>query len=258
MMDETEKDLSAQLKVAKAVYQARYAPAFDIVKKNQAQLLAYVMEHGGQSSKHLGFAQKLRMNLNITARLVPQGFAYGLAFFALLFGSGAFAAYAQRALPGQTLYGAKIALEQTHARFVSNPADRARVQMEFAGRRLEEAKSVQSQEQVVQAIQRFSKDVKQAKATLKQAADPVQIKAATAEIKEKAQEYKEILQEAKVRPGREVGVAAIEEAEKVLEQVKDEIVMEAVEADKADKEPEAQDEEAPKTGDQLQDGEVGL
>src|SRR3989338_2209765 len=223
----------------------------EVAERMRARVMACVMEHGGQPSKQLSFIQKLRMNLNITARLVPQGFAYGLGLFALLFGSGAFAAYAQRALPGQPLYGAKIALEQTHARFVSNPADRARVQMEFAGRRLEEAKSVQSQEQVVQAIQRFSKDVKQAN-------DPVQIKAATAEIKEKAQEYKEILQEAKVRPGREVWVAAIEEAEKVLEQVKDEIVMEAVEADKADKEPEAQDEEAPKTGDQLQDGEVGL
>ncbi|OGL65860.1 hypothetical protein A3B21_04740 [Candidatus Uhrbacteria bacterium RIFCSPLOWO2_01_FULL_47_24] len=222
----------------------------EVAERMRARVMAFVMEHGGQPSKQLSFIQKLRMNLNITARLVPQGFAYGLALFALLFGSGAFAAYAQRALPGQTLYGAKIALEQTHARFVSNPADRARVQMEFAGRRLEEAKAVESQEQVTEAIKRFSKDVKQAKETLKQASDPVQIKAAQQEITEKAQEYEVKLAETRMKPVREVGVAAIPVVDKEMQEAED-ALKEVAEPQKIDTDNTEEDE-------LLKDGEVGL
>lgn len=191
----------------------------------KARVMSYVMAHGGQPAKTLSFAQKFRMNFNIAAHLVPQGFAYAMALFVLLAGSAVFAGYARQARPGQSLYGAKIALEKTHVRFVSNPANRAQVQMELAGRRLEEAQNAVSVEQEAKVLRQFSRDVKEARSTLKQAGDPAQVQAATRELVKKAQEYEEKLSETKSKkPAREVDLAAISEAEEALLEIRGELV----------------------------------
>lgn len=167
---------------------------------------------------------------------IPPQFAYAIGLFALIVGSGFFAYQANTTLPGEKLYGAKIALEKTNVRFVSNPSERAKVQMEFAGRRLEEAQRA-APSAAPEAIKRFAQDVKAAQAALKQAADPVQAAAAQKELVQKAAEYETKLQQVKVgRSDRPVEMAAINEAEEALREVAK--VAEVVE--------------------ELEDGEVGL
>lgn len=153
--------------------------------------------------------------------ITPPSFAYGMAAFVIFAVSVAGAIAARSALPGQSLYSTKIALEQTHARFVSNPSERAKVQMEFAGRRLEEVRAVTaSPEQEGATLKRFSKEVKQAKDTLKEAADPLQVEAASAEITKKARQYQEELLKSKnTKSERTVDVAAYEEASNALKEV---------------------------------------
>ena len=217
--------------------------------------MAFIGQNGGQPAKNLNLMERFRLNLRY---LVPTEFAYALGFLALFGLSGVFAAYAQRALPGQTLYGAKIALEQTHVRFVSNPANRAQVQMELAGRRLEEAGALESSEGEEKALRQFSRDIKEAQNTLKQAGDPVQVKAATRELAKKAKEYEEKLSETKSKKPvrmREVDLAAMKEAEDILkeiqlEEVEGEVAEEGVASDETKTE-EVKEEE-------LKEGEVSL
>ncbi len=168
-----------------------------------------------------GFGRQLIAKLSFVQLLVPPKFAYGMAAFVVFAVSAGAALAARSALPGQSLYSAKIALEQTHARFVSNPSERAKVQMDFAGRRLEEARaSSVTPEQESKTLKRFSKEVKQAKDTLKEAADPLQAEAAATELSKKARKYQEELLKAKnIKSDRSVDVAAYEEASDVLKEV---------------------------------------
>src|SRR3989344_6037430 len=138
----TEQELIKQLKAAKSAYNKKLAPTSEDVERIRGILMARIAgsEVAPISVSRTGFM------LGFLRFVVPPQFAYGMAIFALLIGSASFAGYARQALPGQTLHGAKIALEQTHVRFVSNPASRAQVQMELAGRRLEEAEALASEE----------------------------------------------------------------------------------------------------------------
>ena len=152
----------------------------------------------------------------------PSRLAMPFAMIVLIAGTSSAFALSRTALPGQSLYGAKVAFDQTQVRFVSNPAERAKVQMEIAGRRLEEARQVSaSDENTAKALKHFSKGVHDANESLKSAADPLQVESASAELAKKAHEYEEKLLKTKeqVAPGRQVGVAAIEEAEQALDTV---------------------------------------
>ncbi len=217
----TDRELIGQLKAAKAQYNKQFAPSPESVERMRARVMAYVMEHGGQPARHLSLGERLKVNINFLRYITPPSFAYGMAAFVVFAVSAAGAFAARSALPGQSLYSTKIALEQTHARFVSNPSERAKVQMEFAGRRLEEVRAVTaSPEQEGATLKRFSKEVKQAKDTLKEAADPLQVEAASAEITKKARQYQEELLKSKnTKSERTVDVAAYEEASNALKEV---------------------------------------
>lgn len=212
----TDKELIQQLKAAKGAYHKQFAPATEAIEKSRARLMAIIVQDGAQPARPLSFVQRFSINWGY---FVPPQLGYAMGLLVIVAGFATFSAYAHEALPGQSLYSTKIALEQTHVRFVSNPSERAKVQMEFAGRRLEEARSA-SPEQESKTLKRFSKEVKQAKNTLKEAADPLQVEAAAAELSKKAREYQEELFKSKsIKSQRNVDVAAYEEAADALKEV---------------------------------------
>lgn len=144
-----------------------------------------------RSLGHIGLISLMRS-------FAPPRFVYALSIFVFLTASGAVAMASRNALPGDTLYGAKLAVEKTQVRFTSNPASRAKIQMELAGNRLKEVRMIKQEGGVPNgrmddALTRFAKDVNEATDVLKQAADPAQVKAAASEIVQKAAQYKEEL-----------------------------------------------------------------
>lgn len=213
----TEKELIRQLKLVKTAYYDKLAPDAETVDKIHQIVMARV----GQCGTAPVVVSKLSFFVGFLRYLVPPQLAYGVALLALVISSAVTATISQRALPGDSLYSAKLALEKTHARFVSNPASRAKVQMEFAGRRLEEAATAPTAMGAKEALQNFSQEVKSAKATLKEAADPLQVEEATYELAKKARQYKEKLQETQVRSTREVDVATLHDAEQALQEAQE-------------------------------------
>ena len=231
-------------------------PDSNFVTRNRAMLLAHIGRE--QEGSPTSLPGSIFRRMGVFQYFVSPRLVYIVATFVVFFATGTLATVSRSALPGEALYGPKRAFEKTHVRLVSNPAERARVQMEIAGRRLEEAR-LASPEQAVKALANFSKDVQEVKATLKQASDPAQIEEASQRIVEKAQEYSQKLQDAPIRSRRQVGVAtvAIEEAEKALQAVTQEVVKAADE--KRDSENDEHGEDAaPEDGAPLEDGEVGI
>ncbi|MBI4135531.1 hypothetical protein HY477_02240 [Candidatus Uhrbacteria bacterium] len=161
------------------------------------RVMEYVITHGSSSPKplhYLGFFVFLKM----IQHLLSPGFVYSLAIFLALAGVASAAIESRNALPGQTLYGAKLAVDEVKVRFTSNPAARAQVQMEIAGHRLREIQEIsQTGEEyngrLNEALTRFTRDVGEAKKNLAQAGDPVQVKAVATEIAKKAEKYKQEL-----------------------------------------------------------------
>jgi hypothetical protein len=80
-------------------------------------------------------SNKHRTVLTIVAAIV-------LGFIIIFGGSAVTALAAQSAIPGDTLYPVKITLEQIRLSLARDAAVRAELQLEFAERRLEEAKSL--------------------------------------------------------------------------------------------------------------------
>lgn len=194
MTHQEENKLIQKFKSAKAAYDKEYAPSADAVEKSRAQVMAYVMAHGGQSSRILSFTEKLKVNINFLRYFVPPKFVYSMAAFAVLIVSATVAMASQGALPGEAFYSAKLAVDEVKVRFTSNPAARAQVQMEIAGHRLREIQEISQtgddyNGRLNETLSRFAKDVGEAQKNLAQAGDPAQVKAATTQIAKKAQEY---------------------------------------------------------------------
>lgn len=199
----TERELIKQLKALKITPEAG-TPTSAEVERMHGVIMARIGGTAPQPLQKTGFAASLGFYARFIQFITPPRFAYAIGVFVLLAAAGVVAAASRGALPGDSLYGAKLALEKTQVRFVSNPADRARVQMEFAGNRLREIQTIQSQTpqgepngRVDEALTRFAKDVQEAAKTLKEAGDPVQVKAAATEIVQKAVQYKQELAKTK-------------------------------------------------------------
>lgn len=255
-----DKKLVEKLRAAKSAYQTKFAPTQDEKDRSRALLASYIVAHGGKPAKTLGFLERLSLNLQY---FVPPKLAYSLGILTIMGLSWAFAGFARSALPGQSLYGAKIALEKTHVRFVSNPATRAKVQMEFAGNRLKEARAVaetasDTNQNVEVALNRFTKEVQEATRALKAASDPVQVKATATVFSEKVQEYKQELQQISGQRAakRTVELAAVKEAEEVLSLAEQEVAEEKQIEQESAAAPALEDEAV--KDDELKEGEVGL
>jgi len=198
----TEKELIKQLKEAKEAYHKKFAPAPEEAEKSRGYVLAYIMAHGGQPARKLGFAERFNINTYILRYLVPPQFVYGFAVLLLLAAGGALAAVSRNALPGERFYPAKLAIEKTQMRFVSNPAERAKVQMDMAGNRLREIRTITERSgepdgQVEKALNHFVQDVQGARNNLRQAGDPQQVRVAASEMARRAVQYMQELEQTK-------------------------------------------------------------
>lgn len=186
-----EKDLILKLKALRNTPEGGL-PQAGVKERNWNLLLSHIQSKSVQPQT-LGLLAKF----GIFQYLIAPRMVYAAMMFVLLFGTGAAAFSSRGALPGEALYPAKLAVEGAKVRFTSNPASRARVQMEIAGERLREVQEITKTEEyngrLNAALSRFAKDVGEAKKNLAQAGDPVQVKAVASEIAKKAQEYKQEL-----------------------------------------------------------------
>ncbi|MBI2551949.1 hypothetical protein HYW17_01445 [Candidatus Uhrbacteria bacterium] len=227
MTHKEEKAIIKALKALKNIPEAGW-PDFDTSERMKKRVMEYVGVQGGAFPRpvyYLGFFAILRM----AQYLFSARFVYAAGIFALFVGVASAAVGSRNALPGETLYGTKLAVDEAKVRFTSNPASRARVQMEIAGNRLRELEKVlpiagditgnQESQRTEEVLRHFSKDIKRAQESLKQAGDPLQVKQAKAELAKKAREYEKKLIDVKVKPGREVGIAVLAEAEEALKGV---------------------------------------
>lgn len=205
MTRKEEKNLIELLKIAKSGYDKKYAVSSDITEKSRTKIMAYIAAHGSQPTRPLTLAERTRLAFAVKIRVLqgvlqPQ-FVYAALIFAIFAATASAAVISRNALPGDTLYGAKLAAEGAKVRFTSNPASRAKVQMELAGNRLKEARAIteaaqgQPNGRVEEALSRFARDVEEATATLKQAGDPAQVQAASTEFSEKVAQYRQELEQ---------------------------------------------------------------
>ena len=99
------------------------------------------------------------------ARATAKPVAIALSLLVIVFGGGFTAVNASmNSLPGETMYPVKLAMEQVQISFAMSPEQHAKLQVEFAGRRLEEmvdlAASTQEDmsSQILLAMERFKKE----------------------------------------------------------------------------------------------------
>ncbi|MDP3763280.1 MAG: DUF5667 domain-containing protein [bacterium] len=244
-MNQLEQELKKLAKTAEGGL-----PRPEFLARNKSFLMSYLQ------NKNLGNAPQgisvFRMDFLFS--MISQRMMVGAVAMVVIVISASAAVSSVNALPGEALYATKLAVEATQARFVSNPAERAKVQMEFAGNRLRELEEVspisedisgnKEAKRTEEVLRHFSKDIKRAQESLKQAGDPLQVKQAKEELAKKAREYEKKLVDVKVSPGREVGVAALAEAEEALKGVQEDL-------------PEEQEVEI-QSSSELQSGEVGI
>ena len=185
----SEKDLIQQLKTLRNTPEGGLADA-----QTKERIFKVVMSQIRPETRKLGFLTPF----SAFSYFVPPKFVYAMGIIAFLITSGTVASASRNALPGDTLYSAKLAVEKAQVRFTSNPARRAVIQMELAGNRLKEVQQIKEEGGVLNgragdALSRFTKDMTEVNGVLKQAGDPEQVKTATNEIAQKVEEYKQEL-----------------------------------------------------------------
>ncbi len=190
-MNMTEKDLILKLKALRNTPEGGM-PQAGVQERNWSLLLSHIQSKSAQPQT-LGLLAKF----GIFQYLVAPRLVYSVMVIFLFLATGAAAFSSRGALPGEALYPAKLVVEGAKVRFTSNPASRARVQMEIAGERLREVQEITKTEEyngrLNEALTRFTRDVGEAKKNLAQAGDPAQVKAVASEIAKKAEEYKQEL-----------------------------------------------------------------
>jgi hypothetical protein len=145
-----DPDLQRRLK------QLRSVPARDpeVVARNEALFVVQVDEllrekgfspaHSATARKSgiITYIQQLKEKWKMATPMVRMAMTLTAVFvtlFVFLFGGAGMTAYAnQNALPGDTLYGIKTGFEQTRLTLARDAADKARLNLAFAERRLDE------------------------------------------------------------------------------------------------------------------------
>src|SRR5688572_13295381 len=107
---------------------------------------------------------------SIRMRAILAGFIFLSVLAVFLFGSIGMTVYAaSSSLPGDTLYPLKTTIENTRAGLTADPAARARLYTEFAGRRLSEIQSLIREGRygdIAQAAGEFERDLQEAISTI--------------------------------------------------------------------------------------------
>jgi hypothetical protein len=115
-------------------------PAFRLRARNR--MLALAQRRRSLSNAPIRLGRRLRPVL-----LAAAGVAASLALLA-----GGVSAASSTSLPGEPLYGVKTAIERIQLTLPADPATRARLQVQFADRRLGEAQRLAQQGRVPEAV----------------------------------------------------------------------------------------------------------
>lgn len=134
--------------------------------QNAWQKIAYELELP-QETKVGGFSfrEYLDYAIGSTVPLVLKPVAVSFAAFALIVGGGLGVANASfSSLPGDSMYPVKLTVERLQLSFAADDTQRAKLQVEFAGRRLEEmtelaARSGDQASNIQYAMSQFRKEV---------------------------------------------------------------------------------------------------
>lgn len=131
--------------------------------------------------------------------LKPMVMLSSVIFFAFVGWITALSAFTS-VLPGDPLYGLKLASERTHLSLTFNQDQRAELELELAGRRLEEVSKLaegslpDKQERLVSAVEDFKNKIASAQQNLQSSSDQKQAVVAMAKIVDrKATEYQKVL-----------------------------------------------------------------
>jgi hypothetical protein len=118
-----------------------------------------------------------------------------------VFGGGIATSLAEESLPGDTLYPVKLILEQAKVSFTSGEGNKAKLQSQFAEKRLNEVKKVVKEAprprktgngKLKQAIQNFQKEVKAVETHLEKAKTEASALAAVEAAKEVSEKVKDL------------------------------------------------------------------
>src|SRR3989338_6499337 len=211
------KDLAKSLKQLKNL-SAAGAPCQDFVSRNKDILMMQIRNSSAEKKQILN----IRTLWQIAEAVVPENlfkFAVKPALLALLVFGTAFGGWAATvsasygSLPGDTLYSLKIAAEKAQLTLTSKEA-KPSLQVEFAGRRLEEMAKIASQpssdnqqERTKQAVKNFTKQVQAVKTTLENLEtkdNPAKALEIAQIVDRKTTEYTSVLEQTKDAVSEEV------------------------------------------------------
>ena len=172
----TNKELIQSLKQLKSNESAG-TPRRDFVAKNREILMMQIKNSSAPAEKPFSAVYFWRMAESVMPtnvfRFVVRPVAMSLLVFGVAFGSWAATVSASYdSLPGDTLYGLKMAAEKAQMSLTSGD-DKPSLQAELAGRRLEEMAKIaeradvnNKEERTMQAVANFQVQVKAVKTTL--------------------------------------------------------------------------------------------
>lgn len=161
------------------------------------------------------------------SHVIARPMAIGMAVFALLIGGWVGASNASfNALPGDQLYSVKLTLEKFQLALTFNPEQKAKLQVEFTSRRLEEmvelaATSYEKNPTAVRlAVQQFKKEVESIREDLTQASDTAPKKELAKEVGRKTKSYKLTVADSSVNLPKE----EVKAVETILEETEEQAV----------------------------------
>ncbi|MFA5076236.1 MAG: DUF5667 domain-containing protein [Patescibacteria group bacterium] len=173
------------------------------------------------------------VTLFFPSRLAAKVTAAIFVMFVLVFGSSITTVWADRSLPGDILYPVKLTTERMQVALTMADQDKANLEVEFAGRRLEEFKKVkEDQTKVQEPLKNFQDNLTTAAGRLEKLQSAGQTQEATAlagTISKQTKEYADILNKENI----EDNTPAVQESLKVSEATSDKALVVIVENYKA-------------------------
>lgn len=184
------------------------APGRDFVAKNREILMMQIKNSSAPAEKPFSAVYFWRMMESVVPenllRFVIRPVVLGLLVFGAAFGSWAATVSASyNSLPGDTLYGLKLAAEKAQLSLTSGD-NKPSLQAEFAGRRLEEMAKIaertdmeNKEEKTMKAMANFQEHVKAVKTTLENMKDGEKAAEVAQMVDRKAAEFSSALDKAK-------------------------------------------------------------
>ncbi len=184
----------------------------------------------GSETARYGFRDYLEFYVWQFSHVMFKPLAFSVAVFLLLLAGWASATNASmNALPGARYYSLKLSLEKAQMTLAFSPAQKAKLQVEFASRRLEEMVELtatsfeQDSSAVLLAVRQFKKEVQNIRSDLKVETQTSAQTQLAKEIGRKTTEYKVTVADSSAHSSEDVKEEAIE-VQALLEEAEDEAV----------------------------------